>query len=342
MEKLIFFDHACHKKTKSFKFLEEILRQKFDVIVHYYDKFYEYKINDENVRDYDYAVYCQFLPGRFKICHEGVKAVFVPMYDGEWGSYWAWKRISFTNMAVLSFSTTLSQWVRKCGVKNILDVHYFPNPADYLEMSGDPKIAMLWERGDAKFELLKQLFKPGDLKKTILFRHPEEGVTYHEISQEDISGYNVEIISTPFLPKEEFLKVMREAGTIIAPRRKEGIGMSFLEGMAMKKCIIAHNDATMNEYIIDGVNGILLSFDKPRPLDIDMICELHHQIPDPQIYYNHWLEDQDKIVSFVKSCAPTYLSRWDKACYILSCPLFLLEGAIYRLCTLLSSWIRRG
>jgi glycosyltransferase involved in cell wall biosynthesis len=329
MKKLIFFDHACHIKTKSFQFLEEILRQKFDVIVHNYVEFYKYEINDESVRDYDYAVYCQFLPGRFKIFHEGVNAIFVPMYDGEWGSYWAWRRIALTKMSIISFSRKLSRRARACGVKNILDVQYFPNTAQYSGMKGDPRVLLLWERGDAKFELVKKLFKPGDFKKIILFRHPEENITYGELSSGDRDDYHVTILQTPFLPRDEFLAMMKEVGTVIAPRKKEGIGMSFLEPLAMGKCVIAHDDATMNEYIENRVNGILIDFDHPRPLDISVVCRIHKENISPLQFGQQWERDKMELINFIKNSRIVRLTWKEKAIYWLSSVLYVAEFILY-------------
>jgi glycosyltransferase involved in cell wall biosynthesis len=49
----------------------------------------------------------------------------------------------------------------------------------------------------------------------------------------------------------------------VAPRRFEGIGLSFLEAMARGQVVIAENNATMNEYIVHDVNGLLYEPDRP-------------------------------------------------------------------------------
>lgn len=309
----------------------QLLSQKFDVVVHMYDEFYHYKMSEESLRHYNYVVYCQFLPGRFKVCHEGVKAIFIPMYDGEWGSYWFWRRIALTKMSIVSFSKKLSQRARACGVTNILDAQFFPDISQYEGMKGDPRVLLLWERGEAKFELLKKLFGPGDLKKIILFRHPEENIAYKEISSADMASYHVNIMSTPFLPKEEFLAMMKEVGTVVAPRKKEGIGMSFLEPLAMGKCVIAHNDATMNEYIMNGVNGLLIDFDNPRKLDIDAVCHIHSRMTNLSNYRQQWVTDQEKIIDFIKNSKVTNLTLFEKCFYWLSFIPYLAEGIIFRL-----------
>jgi glycosyltransferase involved in cell wall biosynthesis len=198
-------------------------------------------------------------------------------------------------------------------------------------MKGDPRVLLLWERGDAKFELIKKLFSPRDLKKIILFRHPEENISYKEISGADMASYHVTIINTPFLPKEDFLAMMKEVGTVVAPRKKEGIGMSFLEPMAMGKCVIAHDDATMNQYIQNGVNGLLINFDNPKRLDMNSICHIHGQMTNLVKYRQQWVMDQEKIIDFIKNSKVTSLTLLEKLFYWVSFIPYLAEWVVFRI-----------
>ena len=47
------------------------------------------------------------------------------------------------------------------------------------------------------------------------------------------------------------MKLVKYSDVFISPRKQEGIGMSFLEAMSLGKYIIAINDSTMNEYILN-------------------------------------------------------------------------------------------
>ena len=62
-------------------------------------------------------------------------------------------------------------------------------------------------------------------------------------------------------------EVLSSCNIYIAPRELEGIGLSFLEAMAMGKVIIASNNPTMNEYIIHNQNGYLYDIINPQPID---------------------------------------------------------------------------
>jgi len=64
--------------------------------------------------------------------------------------------------------------------------------------------------------------------------------------------------------REEYLRSLAGFNVYIAPRRHEGIGMAFLEAMAMGMCVVAENHPTANEYILSGRNGILYGGGRER------------------------------------------------------------------------------
>ena len=61
-----------------------------------------------------------------------------------------------------------------------------------------------------------------------------------------------------------YLENLRQFNIYVAPRRVEGIGMTFIEAMAMGMCVVAENQPTANEYITGGVDGILYGGDEKR------------------------------------------------------------------------------
>ena len=144
-------------------------------------------------------------------------------------------------------------------------------------------------------------------------------------------GYTFDVKKgNDFLSREEYLSRIAACEIVVAPRRKEGIGMAFLEAMAMGKCVVAHNEATMNEYIKDGVNGILFDADRPIAITESRVLSVRSNIhATKEQLYEVWLEDMKKINSFVftqKSCAPSLLNRLK---ILLSYPMFLIEGVWY-------------
>ena len=159
--KLLFIDHECHRKTRSAEFFLEVIRKAFDVKEHYYSKYYRTG-SKLAAKECDVAVIWEFPLSRFGFFFHGKRNVFVPMYDNEWGSYWQWKRIAWSGMGVISFCDKVSKHARRCGVTNILDVRYFPDPARLPNEMGDPKRVFLWERGEIDRFIAERLFPPSD------------------------------------------------------------------------------------------------------------------------------------------------------------------------------------
>ena len=307
---ILVIDHECHRKTKSADFFFDLLRTEHSVEVHYYEKHYSCKVPKEKVEWADIVVFWEFLPSRFRIGIEGKPCVFVPMYDNEWASYWQWKRIAWSGMGVVSFCGKVTEHARRCGVQNILDVRYFPHLEDFPQNAGDPKRVFLWERGEIDLSIVKKLFPS------------EAGYVY------DVKG------AYEFLDRNEYLERISKCGIVIAPRRKEGIGMAFLEAMAMGKCVVAHNDATMNEYIKDGENGIL--FDVVNPCQIKL-TEVEN-IKDNNIRFSvlefsrRWREHKNAILDFISDTDRRYPleSPWRlKSLFMFA--LYLIEGICCKL-----------
>lgn len=305
--KWLFIDHEYHKRTGSAKFFLDIARKSFVVDEHYYDRYYCTQA-EKVVADYDGVIIWEFPISRNKFFFRGKKNVFVPMYDNEWASYWQWKRIAWSGMGVVSFCDKVTAHAKRCGVKNILDVRYFPTPADFPQKKGKSKRVFLWERGDISEDTVKKLFPP------------ESGYAF-DVKRGD-----------EFLSREEYLSRIAACEIVVAPRRKEGIGMAFLEAMAMGKCVVAHNDATMNEYIKDGVNGILFDADRPAAITESQVLSVLSNIHAiKEQFYGVWQEDMKKISNFIftrKPCAPSLLNRLKIS---LSYPMFLIEGVCYHL-----------
>lgn len=305
--KLLFIDNECHRKTGSANFFLEVIKKAFDVKEHYYSEYYQTG-SKLAVRDCDVAVIWEFPISRFGFFFPGKRNVFVPMYDNEWGSYWQWKRIAWSGMGVISFCDKVSKHARRCGVTNILDVRYFPDPAKLPHEKGDPKRVFLWERGEIDRSVAERLFPPAD------------GYVF------DVKG------ADEFLSRDAYLERMSKCGIVIAPRRKEGIGMAFLEAIAMGKCVVAHNDATMNEYIKDGENGILFNADDPKQISNVVVSRVLENVSKYATEMRaRWLHDRNKISSFITEqlpCSPSFINRVKNA---VALPLFLVEGGVITL-----------
>ncbi|MGN0855276.1 MAG: glycosyltransferase [Kiritimatiellia bacterium] len=305
--KVLFVDHEMHRKTRSAEFFLELLGRDFTVTAHYYAKCYHTGAAAA-MRGNDVAVIWEFPLSRRRFYFPGKRNVFVPMYDNEWGSYWQWKRIAWSGMGVVSFCDKVSKHARRCGVKNLLDVRYFPDPAGLPQCAGDSRRVYLWERDFASRETVERLF-------------PKAAGYHHEIKA-----------ANEFWSADEYMKRLAECAIVIAPREKEGIGMAFLEAMAMGKCVVAHDDATMNEYVENGQTGILADFRNPRPIDATRVERVRKALPAAVArFHARWLADAGTINRFIASqppCRPSVLNRLK---LLASYPLYLVEGLFWRL-----------
>lgn len=304
--KALFLDHECHARTKSADFFIRVLEDAgCEVQVFRYSQIYKCKVPRDLIAWADVVVIWEFLPSRFSVGIAGKPCVFVPMYDNEWASRFQWRRIAKSGMAVVSFSERISRHARRCGVERLLAVQYFPEPS---EPRGDGRIAFLRERGAVDGAVAQRLFAPGAVK--------------------------INVVPTgAFLPADEYKRLFDEAGIFIAPRLKEGIGMAFLEAMAAGKCVVAHRDATMDEYIADGENGILADMRHPEPIPLEKIDAVHGNIAaSARSLREKWISDRAKIAPFVAAAAhgPAVKSPW--RVFSLMCFFaFIIEGALMRL-----------
>jgi len=305
--KILFVDHVCHQKTKSADFFVEILRRQHEVREHYYSRFYHCEIATELIDWADLVVFWEFLPYRFSLGIPGKRCVFVPMYDNEWGSKWLWHRLAKAGMGVISFCRAVSRHACSCGVENLLEVQFAFDPSQFENMRGNPQVAMFWDRGVIDPDKVRSMFAPGALDRLAVY--------------------------DKFVARDEYLEMIRDVGVYVAPRYSEGIGMSFLEPLAMGKCVIAHDAPTMNEYIRDGENGILTDMHCPRLISADELRRIHAKCASKaRELYVRWQADQDRILEFFDRIAglPPLGSPWSPWS-VLAYLLYWLEGAKMRI-----------
>ena len=328
IRRILLVDHVCHKATKSFDFFAALLRRRFEVETFYYDQAYRVRIPADKIAWADAIVYLEFLPSRFRIAEPGKRCVFVPMYDNEWGSRWQWKRIADSGMAVVSFCGRITEHARKCGVKNLLNVRYALPPSS---APGNPRVAVLWERGPIGIDQIRKLFAPGDLDKLILVRRPAPGQVFPPVPEDFRTDYHVELHEGGYLSDEEYCELLSEPGIYIAPRFKEGIGMTFLEALAAGKFVVAHKDATMDEAVEDGVNGRLVDMRNPTRINLPPTAPAT-RLSKAEARHARWKEDEERILAFFEHLpdSPPCRSSW-RLPSVSQFLLFVLEGLSMRI-----------
>lgn len=259
---IAFVDHSFHQKTRSTFFFRDILADKYE-LTDYWDRSWEggESVNIDDISRYDLVVFFQLLPKYSNLLRLRRPAVWIPMYDGETINPWRidkilyYKLVAKTNIKVLCFSKKHGEFLSKMGF-DCIDVQYFLKPFDDGSRDYSGMKILFWDRGDISFDMVKRAIGDQKIDRFILRANYDPGRSNALPANEDIKKYSMEIIKGN-LTKDEHLELMRRSNIFIAPRKREGIGMSFLEAMQMGLCVIANNDATMNEYIKDGESGFL-------------------------------------------------------------------------------------
>ena len=255
-KRLLFIDYDFHKKTISTNFIIDILEEIYDVVEVRTDLIGQ--INDlerynQLKNEAEVLVFCQVWP---RIDEEDIiqkrKIVYFPMYDGVKDlSDDIWCELK--NVLIVSFSNTLYRKLSRLKL-DVKYIQYFPKPIQFLEY-GDDNSAFFWQRTNRiHINNLTPRIPKQFINKYHIHMAIDPGYYFVEPMENEGIEYS---FSDWYDNKQDLYDEMEKSAFYIAPRSSEGIGMSFLNAMAMGRCVIAQNEATMNEYIQNGITGIL-------------------------------------------------------------------------------------
>ncbi len=259
--RLGYIDHSFHKKTRSTYFLRDILSEQFEV-VDVWDESWNgggpLLAEDINAHNFDCVVFFQSLPSHNELQKIQAKMMYIPMYDSVYGrgrSFWL--ELSTVPIKILSFSATLSEIIRQCGLE-VLTVQYFFDPMEFhcVDTYVGNRL-FFWQRTDFAFPEVKRIIGNQIMERCVLKIDPDPGYRAVLPTEEDMVRYNITLIRGS-ISREEYLDLLQQSNIFVSSRKTEGIGMSFLEAMSSGLMVVATDRPTMNEYIRDGENGRLL------------------------------------------------------------------------------------
>jgi glycosyltransferase involved in cell wall biosynthesis len=297
-KKILFIGHSYHSITKSTSFLIEYLKLYFEVTEILDDSWNGGSFPDLSFIDESYlgVIFFQNLPDRKVV--ESIKndnIIYFPMYDNVhflprkwWNNYY--------NLKIINFSKTLHDKLIEWNFNSIY-LQYFPEPKEFNP--GNSNEVFFWQRVNTlNIRTLAKLFDQRNVKIHI---HKAIDPTYQFCIPTIDEENQFEITySDWFETKEDLMRVVKQKGIYIAPREFEGIGMSFLEAMAMGKAVIAVDNPTMNEYIVDGQTGYLFKLDDINRIDLSAI----HKVQENAysfIYegYEKWKKNKSMIIEHI-------------------------------------------
>ncbi len=270
---LAFVDHSFHKTTGSADFyIKEFLEPYFEVTRYQDEAWHGGKhVVVSELNKYDYVFFCQTINPLLELARLKAKIIWAPMYGGVRLNYFYWKSLSLLPIKVLCFSDKIYERCKKFGI-DTLKVQYFLDPSTYHSPLPQGRVNIFfWYRGSITFADLKKIIDPKQIDSFIYKSNPDPFCQKEIISADDIKNFKMRIIEDGYSSKEDYLALLSQANVFIAPREKEGIGMSFLEAMAMGQCVIGNNDATMNEYIRHEDTGHLFDLQNPKILDFSQL-----------------------------------------------------------------------
>lgn len=255
MEKIAFIDLKFHKKTWSSVFYQTILSKYFDVDVFYEDEKEKYMNGNYNT-----LMFVQVIPDfldLIKIRNKNI--ILVPVYDAMPLNRIAWERYRKIGVKIICFCRKEYDFFKTNWFDCIYLQYYLPTLNFNVDYSR--KKIFFRYRWNIKRDDVKRIIWNQKVSVTIK-NHPDPGYKLLDLSEDEIKRYDITFENQFFEKKEDYFKILWKHSIFIAPRKQEGIWMSFLESMSMWQCVIAYNDATMNEYIVNNRNGILTKFDK--------------------------------------------------------------------------------
>lgn len=315
-ESIAYIGHSYHNKTKSTSFLIDYLKEFFDVDVFWDDWGNGNKFDYEllNQKDYKAIVFFQSLPEKEDFGTIKCKnVIYFPMHDHiklwNFNTWYAYK-----DCKMINFCKNTHEKLKKWGFNSIY-LQYFPEPEEFCP--GNKNEVFFWQRANqVNIKNVKKIFRKNKNYKIHIHKITDPSSEFIAPSDKDENRFKI-TYSSWFDTKEEMFDLMRQKQIYIAPRIEEGIGLSFLEAMAMGKAVIANNALAMNEYIKDGVNGYLFNYKIPKPINFSNIEQVQKNAFEfCKEGHKKWLHDRIKIIDVINSPYEQFeLSEFRKKIY---------------------------
>ncbi len=296
MEKILYITYDFNfKKTASSRFFYDFLCENFEVdTVSPQNE----EINYEEINQQNY--YCiisfYFMADFEKFNCKNL--IFVPMYDGFAFSFK--KVLKLRNVKIINFCKYLHKLSMLFGLNSVY-IQYYPE----LQNNNKSRRNLLfyWQRREIPFSIIakclpKELSEIG-VEKTILHSTTDREIKFIKPDENEITNYKITITDW-FEKKTELEDLLDKTLYYVAPRKQEGIGLSFLDAMSRGCVIIANNDHTMDEYISNGKNGYLIDFDNPEKINFyDYETIQKESIKSVVEGRKQYLETLPEIVNFI-------------------------------------------
>ncbi|MBA4284316.1 MAG: hypothetical protein C0434_02135 [Xanthomonadaceae bacterium] len=314
LPRLLFVGHGFHQKTGSSGFLLELLREHFAVTVVWDDSWKPggaaLNAATLNAHGADLILFFQSLPKRAVLRRLRCRRLFwAPMRDGIRLAPGPWRRLRPSGLRLISFCREAHDYCTAAGFESQA-LQYWPTPLDDAPAIVDEPLRLFFwmRRGTPGWPTLKALLGDARPERIVLRTVADPGETLALPSAAERAEYRIEQVPD-WLEKADYLRLLGSCNTFMAPRLLEGIGLSFLDAMALGQAVIAPDRATMNEYFRDGENGWLYDPDAPQPLDFSKLRAIREQARrDVAAGRARWLAGLPGLISYLDDGRPNAAS----------------------------------
>jgi len=300
--KILYVLSHNHVKTSSTEFLSDYLAQFFEV-----EKAVDDAWQEKNHESYFAIIFFQIFPHIrvFKqIKNDNI--IFFPMYDESYNKnfnyFYRYKNCKFIN-----FSKTLHERLKNWGFDSI-HVQYFPKVQEKIKDFGSQKSIFLWQRlADININTIDKVIGLENLEHIHLHGKVNPQASIKPENEKKITR------SQWLENKEDLYEIFVKSALYFAPRKYEGIGMSFLDAMAFGRCVIAPNNPTMNEYIADGKTGFLYELKNPKKIELKDIKKIQQNTLEYiERGYEKWCAQKQTIIETINRKTVTNFSTINK------------------------------
>jgi Glycosyl transferase family 2/Glycosyl transferases group 1 len=292
--RIAFVDHSYHQKTRSTFFIRDALFPG-QAVEDWWDDSWQggapIDVDQLIAQGYDLIAVCQVEIVAEMLARRGFRPViFIPMWDGCKNLPEGWWQ-ALDGFRIVSFCRALHERVRRCGLPSI-HVEYYPDPATFPAVSDFAELrGFFWQRHhDLTWHHVLRLVGESRFSKLHFHMAQDPSADLIESPSHTEQERHRITLSRWFEQRGGYFDTLAGSNVYFAPRPSEGIGFSFLEAMAMGMCVVAPDAPTMNEYVTDGVSGLLWDLAQPSALDFSQAAELGRRARDKvALGFQKWL-----------------------------------------------------
>ena len=265
--RIAYVEHPHNQKTNS----SEFFRKEVEGLGHTLVRIVRDSFSLEVAREFDRLILFQ-ADNCIPIAVAADKlSLVIPMLDESLprnsGYFRVGKKIQF-----LSFSPNLHQFLELSGTRSQF-VQYWPEPkTNSFNKDFD---VFFWERTPVHVSIQDVLRWFKNMNPTYTIRkHLDPGQISLDPSYLFLND-RIKILDNNWLNHDQYLSILEKARVFVAPRRWEGIGLSSLEAMSRGIPVVGLASPTLNEYIENGVTGVLIEdkFSSLPDIDFNILSE---------------------------------------------------------------------